>query len=225
MVGSRRGPTGTAARAGAVLAAALATLAGLAIALAPGALAAPRLALSDTTIHVGQTVTVTGSGFPSKPTSLYITICANPPGATNCDVNLSHVTQVQYDGSGGFRTRYTVAVTRFASAAGSIDCATTQCVIGSTNALDPKDRSYNAVALFTVAAKGSGGAPSPKPSKSTPGTTGSSTPAAAGNGPSTLPRTGATPTTPLVATAGAAAVLAGALLLAGATRRRGSHSR
>ena len=131
-----------------LLAAAATALFGLTVAAAPNALAAPKLTISDSTVSAGQTVTVKGSGFPAKPTSLFVTICANPPGATNCDVDLRHVTQLQYDGSGSFTTKYKVAVTKFSSAAGEIDCAKVQCVIGSTNALAPKDHAYNAVAKF-----------------------------------------------------------------------------
>ena len=136
-----------------LLAAAATALFGLTVAAAPNALAAPKLTISDSTVSAGQTVTVKGSGFPAKPTSLFVTICANPPGAANCDVDLRHVTQLQYDGSGSFTTKYKVAVTKFSSAAGEIDCAKVQCVIGSTNALAPKDHAYNAVAKFSVAGK------------------------------------------------------------------------
>ena len=166
-----------------------------------------------------------GSGFPAKPTSLFVTICANPPGATNCDVDLRHVTQLQYDGSGNFTTKYKVAVTKFSSAAGEIDCAKVQCVIGSTNALAPKDHAYNAVAKFSVAGKQQTTAPSkqPTPTPSTSATTGSSTSPSASAEPVLRPHPGGWGPTPLVAAGAGAAVLAGLVLVVASSRRRSHH--
>lgn len=209
-----------------LLAAAATALFGLTVAAAPNALAAPKLTISDSTVSAGQTVTVKGSGFPAKPTSLFVTICANPPGATNCDVDLRHVTQLQYDGSGSFTTKYKVAVTKFSSAAGEIDCAKVQCVIGSTNALAPKDHAYNAVAKFSVAGKQPTTAPSkqptPTPTASSGATTGSSTSPSASAEP-VLPHTGGSGMTPLVAAGAGAAVLAGLVLVVASSRRRSHH--
>lgn len=207
--------------AGAVLVAGALALFGIGIVAAPSALAAPTLTLSSSSVTAGQTITVKGSGLPKAPTSLYITICANPPGATNCDVDLSHVTQLQYDGSGSFSTKYKIAVTKFASADGQINCANTQCVVGSTNALNPKDRSYNAVGKFSV-----GGSTTPTKS-ATPTSTSSTSTASATSTPSsapTLPKTGGSDSTPLVAAAAVAALAGGGVLfLIGGARRRRQH--
>lgn len=110
----------------------------------------PKLKLSDRTLRKGDTVRLRGKRFPKSPTSLYITICGNPPGATNCDVDLRHVKQIAYKGKGKFKTKYTIAVTKFSTASGKINCKKVQCVIGTTNALNPKDHAYNSAAKFTV---------------------------------------------------------------------------
>ena len=187
---------------GALLTAAATALFGVAIAMAPAALAAatPTLTISDSTLHAGQTVTLKGSNFPAAAASLFITICANPPGATNCDTDLSHVKQLAYAGGGSFTTTYTLAVTKFSSASGAIDCSKTQCVIGTSNAMNPADPSYNSVAKFTVAA-------------------------AANATASELPHTGADSATPLVAGAAGAAVLAGIglVVVSGYRRRTRQH--
>ncbi|HEY7859717.1 MAG TPA: LPXTG cell wall anchor domain-containing protein [Candidatus Nanopelagicales bacterium] len=202
---------------GALLTAAATALFGVAMILAPAAQAAPAptLTISHSTLHAGQTVTLKGTNFPAAAGSLFITICANPPGATNCDVNLAHVKQLAYAGGGSFTTSYTLAVTKFSSAAGSIDCSKTQCVIGTTNAMNPADQSYNSVAKFTVAAAVT---PTPTATKSSS----SQTPAATA---SELPRTGAESSTPLVAGAAGVAVLAGVglLVVSGYRRRARQH--
>lgn len=110
----------------------------------------PKLKLSDRTLRKGDTVRLRGKRFPKSPTSLYITICGNPPGAKNCDVDLSHVKQISYKGKGKFRTKYTIAATKFPTASGKINCRKVQCVIGTTNALNPKDHAYNSAAKFKV---------------------------------------------------------------------------
>jgi LPXTG-motif cell wall-anchored protein len=195
------------------------------IGAAPSAMAAsPKLTISDTTVTAGQTLTVTGSSFPSKKTSLYIAICQDPPGATNCDQNLSRVVQVDYDGSGSFTTKYKVAVTKFDSASGTIDCAKTQCVVGSTNAYDPKDHSYNATAKFTVASSG-GSSSSPKPTATASDTTQSpsSTKTTSSEGTGALPKTGGDQNVPLIAGGAVAAILAGLVIIVLTTRRRSQH--
>lgn len=110
----------------------------------------PKLRLSDKTLRKGDTVRLRGRHFPKSPTSLFITICGNPPGATNCDIDLRHVKQISYKGKGKFKTKYTLAVTKFSTASGKINCKKVQCVIGTTNALNPKDHAYNSTAKFTV---------------------------------------------------------------------------
>lgn len=110
----------------------------------------PKLKLSDKTLRKGDTVKLKGKKFPKSPTSLYITICGNPPGAKNCDVDLSHVKQLNYNGSGKFKTTYKIQATKFSTAAGKINCKKQQCVIGTTNALNPKDHAYNSWAKFSV---------------------------------------------------------------------------
>lgn len=111
----------------------------------------PKMKLSDSTIHKGQTVKVKVKKLPKTPTSLYVAVCGNPPGAMNCDqVDLTHVKQVSYNGSGKLKTSFTVQSTTFQSPGGKINCKKQQCVIGTTNALNPKDHSYNSWAKFTV---------------------------------------------------------------------------
>lgn len=139
-------------------------IAATATAAAPGAVAAtaathvaaaklakkPKLTLSSTRLKVGDKVKLTGTRYPKKPTSMFITICGFPPGATNCDVDLRHVKQITYTGTGKFKTKYKIAVTKFATASGKINCKKKQCVVGTTNALNPKDHAYNGVAKFSV---------------------------------------------------------------------------
>lgn len=113
---------------------------------------APVLELSDTWLTPGETVKLKGSHFPSAPTTLYVTICADPPTATNCYMDLPSIGVVTYDGSGSFSASYKLPVTSFTSGSGPIDCTKVQCVIGSTNGNNPADRSYNATAEFSVGA-------------------------------------------------------------------------
>jgi hypothetical protein len=110
----------------------------------------PRLALSKSKVKVGDTVTLVGTKYPKTAKSLYVTICADPPSATNCDMTLANIGQISYDGSGGFTSRYQVKTLRFPTHDGVIACAKVQCVIGTTNALQPKDRSFNATAKITA---------------------------------------------------------------------------
>ena len=111
----------------------------------------PKLTLSSTRLKKGDKITITGTRYPKKPTSIYIAICANPPSATNCDqVDLRHVKQYSYKGTGKFKTKFKIPGTKFMSPGGKINCKKTQCVIGSSNALIPSDRSYNGVAKFSV---------------------------------------------------------------------------
>lgn len=204
---------------GVLLTAGATALLGAAIVLAPNALAAPGLSMSPTTVKAGTTVTLHGSGYPAAAnSSIFITICAYPPGATNCDVNLAHVKQFNYTGGGSFTTSYTLAVTKFSSAAGTIDCSKVQCVVGTANGADPKDQSYSGVAKFTVA---SAAKPTPKPTKSSTANP-TSTPSATGP---ELPHTGADSNTPLVAGAAGAAVLAGIglIVVSGYRRRSRQH--
>lgn len=146
----------TAGLALAAVPAVLATTANASPTAAPAAsahaqLAKPKMILSDTTIHKGQKVKVTVKRLPKKATSLYIAVCGNPPGATNCDqVDLTHVKQVAYNGSGKLKTKFKVKATKFMSPGGKINCKRQQCVIGTTNALNPADRSYNSWAKFKV---------------------------------------------------------------------------
>ena len=93
---------------------------------------------------MGDKVKLTGTRYPKKPTSMFITICGFPPGATNCDVDLRHVKQITYTGTGKFKTKYKIAVTKFATASGKINCKKKQCVVGTTNALNPKDHATTA---------------------------------------------------------------------------------
>lgn len=112
---------------------------------------APKLTISSTRLKKGDTITITGTRFPKKPTSLYIAICANPPSASNCDqVDLRHIKQISYKGKGTFKTKFKVPGTKFQSPGGKINCKKKQCVIGTSNAFIPSDRSYNSVAKFSV---------------------------------------------------------------------------
>lgn len=206
--------------AGALLTAGATAVFGVAIALAPNALAAPSLTMSPSTVKAGTTVQLHGSGFPKTAASLFITICGYPPGATNCDMNLAHVKQISYDGSGSLSTSYVIAVTKFSSAAGNIDCSKVQCVVGTTNAMDPKDQSYNAVAKFTVASA-TKPTPTPTPTK-TSSSSSSPTPSST---QAELPHTGADSSAPLVAGAAGVAVLAGLglMVMSGLRRRSRQH--
>jgi LPXTG-motif cell wall-anchored protein len=203
--------------AGALLTAGATVLLGTAIVLAPSALAAPSLSMSPSTVKAGTTVTLHGSGYPTAGASLFITLCGNPPGATNCDTNLSHVKQFQYAGGGSFTTTYTIAVTKFSTGAGTIDCSKVQCVVGTTNAMNPADQSYNGAAKFTVA---SAAKPTPTPTPTPSKSSSSPSPSVSPTGP-TLPKTGVDSSTPLVAGAASVALLAGiGLLVASGLRRR-----
>lgn len=202
--------------AGTLLTVGATALFGAAVVLAPNALAAPNLSISPTTVKVGTTVTLKGTGYPAAGTSLFITICGNPPGATNCDVNLAHVKQYTYAGGGSFTTSYTIAATKFSTAGGTIDCSKVQCVVGTTNGLNPADQTYNGAAKFTVAAAAK---PTPKPTP-TPSKS-SSSPSAEPTSPE-LPHTGAG-SAPLVAGAAGVAVLAGAALMVVSGYRRRSR--
>lgn len=110
----------------------------------------PTLALSKSVVTVGDVVKLTGTYFPATATTLGVTICGYPPSATNCDMDLHHIGQITYDGSGGFTFNYTIKATSFTSGDGAIDCSKVQCVIGTTNLMAPGDPSYNAVAKFSV---------------------------------------------------------------------------
>lgn len=116
----------------------------------PKPLPTPTLTLSKSKIKVGDTVTLTGTNFPKTAKSLYVTICGNPPSATNCDMTLANIGQIAYTGTGSFTATYKVNTSKFNSGDGVIDCAKVQCVVGTTNAKSPADRSYNATATFTV---------------------------------------------------------------------------
>ncbi|MGH8961653.1 MAG: neocarzinostatin apoprotein domain-containing protein [Jatrophihabitantaceae bacterium] len=179
------------------------------------------LTLSDNTLRAGQKITVTGAHFPASPTTLYVSICKNPPSATDCDVTIGDFAVVQYDGSGAFSTSLTVH-TSFLSGDGRIDCAGTKCVVGTTNGLNPLDHSYNTTTAFTVgsahptspatstagssSAAGSGGAMDP-----------SSSAAVAGEG---LANTGAHDVPMLVGIALGLLALGLILALAGSPQRR-----
>ncbi len=68
----------------------------------------PTLTLSKSVVKVGDTVTLTGTSYPKTAKSLYVSICADPPSATNCDMTLANIGQIAYNGSGGFTTTYKV---------------------------------------------------------------------------------------------------------------------
>lgn len=208
------------ARIGALaLAAALVVPAGLALTASP-AMAAPQLTISATEVKDGQTVTVKGKGYPSAPTRLFVAICKDPPTATSCDTDLSRVTTVNYDGSGSFTAKYTINTKfdLFGPPAETVNCAQVQCVVGSTNAGNPKDTTYNATAKFTVVSGGgnSGGGNSNPDTEPEP-TSGSN----GGSGDADLPQTGSS-LTPVLALGGAALLLVGGTLVAKNARRRPS---
>ena len=68
------------------------------------------LSLSKTTIKVGETVTLTGTHYPAAPGTLWVSVCADPPAANNCNMDIpgGAVGQLAYDGSGSFTTTYTL---------------------------------------------------------------------------------------------------------------------
>jgi hypothetical protein len=115
----------------------------------------PTLQLSTSTIYPGQQITVTGSKFPLKATTLYVSVCKNPPSATSCDVTIGDFAIVDYTGTGSFTTTLNVHTT-FKSGDGAIDCSAVACVVGTTNGMNPADQTYNATAPFTVVAAPAG---------------------------------------------------------------------
>jgi hypothetical protein len=86
----------------------------------------------------GETVTVTGSGFPihsALPSGLTIAECADPGGVpptdnTTCDGSTVNPLPVNTDASGAFSTSYTLVKLSTVGGASNIDCdATNECTL------------------------------------------------------------------------------------------------
>jgi hypothetical protein len=153
----------------------------------------PTVSLPPGPFSNGQTITVSGSGFPPRsqnPTGLQIIECSDPQGtrenlpadATGCEGITVSPAQINSDASGRFTTRYRVAAlsSAGAGAASSIDCdATHQCVlwvgVDYNGAFIGGPHAFSSPFAVTGTA-----VPTSNPT-TTPG------PASAGNGPASTP--------------------------------------
>jgi Neocarzinostatin family len=89
----------------------------------------------DTDLVDFQTVTVSGSGFPTE-TALGIAMCtAGPLSIDDCDLGTSDF--VDSDATGAFTTQYTVERLIETPATGAVDCAVAPgCILGVANLAD-----------------------------------------------------------------------------------------
>ncbi|MFC6151055.1 MULTISPECIES: neocarzinostatin apoprotein domain-containing protein [Mumia] len=206
---------------------------GLAVALAlglvmligaPGASAAPKTVVSETTgLKDGQTITVSGSGFAPNLKALAVGQCKTGyKGPVDCNLPAG-ATFVPTDANGKFKAVKLVLKEKF----GSVDCTKDQCVIGSGPL--PTDNSPEVVAANTVDVKLTFGAvaAAPAPTTAAPApTTAAPTVAPATTTADDLPKTGGMDSLPVLLLAGSALVLPGLALLVGtpSRRRRGAQA-
>ncbi|MGH8961655.1 MAG: hypothetical protein ACRDWT_10775 [Jatrophihabitantaceae bacterium] len=116
----------------------------------------PAITLSSSTGVDGNTVAVSGSGFPVANTStgaaisqaVNIGLCGFPPTATSCDGNLAHYAPATVSNGQLPSTNVTLhfPFTDFGSAAHTCTAAN-QCIVGTSNATNQADQSFTAGAL------------------------------------------------------------------------------
>jgi hypothetical protein len=197
-------------------------LLGLAYAAGPAAAANPSLSVNPSSgLTNGQTVTVSGTGWPASANNIFVVQCkTGATGASGCDTNTFKTTTT--DASGKFSVSFTVT-----ESFSGINCATTSCVINANVGANPNGTTASAPIHFASAGPSS----SPPAGTSTAPGSGPTSTAAAGGGaaPSGMP-TGANTGKGVVRTVPVfvvvAAALAGAFLLfgAGALVRRRVHA-
>ncbi len=126
----------------------------------PGGLS---ITYSPSVVADGTTISVRGNaGKPNAP-RLYVAVCETTPTATNCDQSLedlgtakAHILQVTPDkqtGAWGPVNFYVRQVIVTGDSESGFDCKKAgTCVIGSTNAMNPKDHTYNTTAALRFSA-------------------------------------------------------------------------
>lgn len=181
--------------------------AALALALPTAAFAAGSVSVSPSSgLKDGQSVNVTGSGFPAS-TTIYVVECANLTGQAGCDI--TRLGQAQSDAGGKISAAFTVHTGTIGN--GTCD-ATHACYI---SAGDAAQTAHGAAQIsFAGAATSGGSAPATSGSGSTAtgsGSTPTSVNAGSGGG---ADRDGLPMTTIVLALVGGAAVVAGGTKLA-----------
>lgn len=132
----------------------------------------------------GMTISVRGNAGRAGAPTLFVAVCEGTPTATNCDQSLqgvggpkAHILQVTPDattGAWGPVSFYVRQVIVTGNTPGGFDCkAHGTCVIGSTNAMNPKDHTYNVTAPLNFSTAAVPVLPPSVPTSDGPLTTGS----------------------------------------------------
>lgn len=145
--------------------AALAAAAGLVITslvgvVAPAQAAALSIKASPSAVRDGMTISVSGNAGKAGAPNLFVAVCESTPTAKNCDQSFAgaegpkaHILQVTPNAKTGAWGPVTFFVRQklvTGNTPGGFDCLAKQtCVIGTTNAANPTDRSFNVTTPLT----------------------------------------------------------------------------
>lgn len=169
----------------------------------PGGLS---ISYTPSVVADGTTISVRGNaGKPNAP-QLYVAVCETTPTATNCDQSIegfgtpkAHILQVKPNkttGAWGPVNFFVRQVIVTGDSEGGFDCKKAgTCVIGTTNAFNPKDHTYNVTAPLNFSA-----APIPTLPPTLPASDGALTVASttlAAGGSTTVSGSGFAPQTPV----------------------------
>ena len=183
--------------------------AALALAIPSAAFAATSLSVSPSSgLKDGQSVSVTGSGYPAS-TTIYVVECANLTGQAGCDI--TRLGTAQSDATGAINTKFTVHTGTIGN--GTCD-ATHPCYISAGDAAQTAHGAMKISFAGASTSTGSGSTSTGSGSTSTgSGTTATPSTVNAGSGGG-ADRDGLPMTTIVLALVGGAAVVAGGAKLA-----------